>query len=81
MENIQEKFKVNIEELQTQQLSVLKAIYREGDKHLKYFYGTMSAFKFPERRVKCFDTKYYEEVMPEIARILKQHEQLKQQKR
>ena len=78
MVDIQEKFKVNIEELQTQQISVLRATYREGEKHLKYYYGTMSAFKYPEQRIKCFDTKYYEEVMPEIAKILKAHEQLKQ---
>ncbi len=77
MENIQEKFTVDIEKLRTEQISVLKATYREGERHLKYFASTMSAFAFPEKRVKTFDTKYYEEVMPVIARILKEHEQLK----
>ena len=77
MENIQEKFAVDIDKLRTEQISVLKAIYREGQKHLKYFSATMSAFTYPEKRIKTFDTKYYEEVLPEIARILKQHEQLK----
>lgn len=79
MENIQEKFKVNIEELQSMQVKVLKATYREGEKHLRYYYSTMSAFSNPQNRVKCHDTKYYEEVMPIIAKILKQHEQLKVQ--
>lgn len=77
MENIQEKFSVDIDKLRTEQISVLRAIYREGTKHLKYFSETMKAFAHPENRVKTFDTKYYEEVMPEIARILKQHEQIK----
>ncbi len=71
------KFKVDPSHLQDQQVSVLKALYREGDRHMKYYHSTMGAFKFPEKRMKCFDTKYFEEVMPMIEDILKQHAQLK----
>jgi len=71
------KFKVDPSLLQDQQIKVLKALYREGDRHMKYYHSTMAAFKHPELRMKCFDTKYFEEVMPMIEEILKQHAQLK----
>ena len=62
---------ISIAELQDQQLNILRAIKREGEKHLKYFYSTMYHFKFPDKRIKCFDTKYYEEALPVIERILR----------
>ena len=71
------KFKVDPLQLRDQQVSVLKALYREGERHLKYYNSTMGAFRFPEKRMKCFDTKYFEEVLPLIDGILREHEQLK----
>lgn len=70
MEDIREKFKINLDELKTLQIKHLKLRLKEGERHLRYWNNTMSAFKYPERRVKCQDTKYYEEVVPEIKRIL-----------
>jgi hypothetical protein len=72
MENIKDKFKVDIEKLKTQNISVLKAVLREGERHLRYYYSTMSVFKHPESRVKTQDTVYYEEVVPIIVEILQQ---------
>ncbi len=72
MANIQEKFKVDLEELKGMQINQLKLRLKEGERHLKYWNSTMSAFKYPEKRMKCQDTKYYEEVVPEIKRILEQ---------
>lgn len=63
---------IAIEKLQDQQLNVLRAIKKEGEKHLKYFYSTMKHFKFPEKRMKCFDTTYYEEALPVIERVLRE---------
>lgn len=73
MINVKEKFKVNIDSLRATQISVLKAIKKSGEAHLKYYYGTMSAFKFPEKRMKCHDTKYFEEVLPIVDEILKEY--------
>jgi hypothetical protein len=81
MENIKEKFKIpEIETLKQEQIMVLKKINREGIRHLKYYHSTMDAFRFPELRVKTQDTVYYEEVLPIIAKILMEHESIKQQK-
>jgi hypothetical protein len=81
MQSVQDKYKVPpIETLQGMQISILKAIYKEGEKLLKYYNTTMSVFKHPELRVKTHDTKYYEEVMPIIAKVLREHEQLKKVK-
>lgn len=81
MQSVQEKYKIPpIETFQEMQISVLKAKYKEGEKHLKYYYSTMSVFKYPEKRMKTFDTKYYEEVLPIIAKILREYEQLKKDK-
>lgn len=55
-------------------VSVLRAIKREGEKHLQYFYSTMKHFQFPERRLKCFDTLTYERVLPKVERILREKE-------
>ena len=62
-----------IEQLPVQNFKVLRAIKKEGEAHMRYFEQTMSAFKFPERRVKTFDTLYYESVLPVINEILQQH--------
>lgn len=76
MEDIKEKFKVDVEKLRTLQVSVLKAIKTEGEKHLKYYHSTMSTFSHPALRIKTHDTRYYEEVIPIIVRILEEHGQL-----
>lgn len=75
------QFTVDINRLKQEQVSVLKAIYKAGDKHMKYFHSTMGAFKFPDRRMKTFDTCYYERVLPEIAKILREYEQRQHQSR
>ena len=63
-------------QLPDQQIKILKAIKREGEKHLKYYYDTMKHFKFPEKRLKCFDTKYYEDALPHIERILREKSEI-----
>ena len=68
---------VDIAQLPEQQIKILKAIKREGEKHLKYYYDTMKHFKFPEKRLKCFDTKYYEDALPHIERILREKSEIK----
>lgn len=73
-------FIIDIEKLRQEQLSVLKAIKLSGEKHIKYFNDTMKAFKFPEKRMKCFDTQYYERVLPEINKILEEYEKNKKTK-
>ena len=62
---------IDKENLTDEQLAVYKAKYRAGKKHLKYIEDTMKHFKFPERRVKCFDTIQYEREVPEIEALLK----------
>lgn len=59
-----------IDQLPSQSIKVLRAIKKEGEKHMKYFHSTMGAFKYPERRVKAFDTTYYENALPIIDEIL-----------
>ena len=61
---------VEIEDLQTQHTKVLRAIKKEGEKHLQYYRDTMSAFSKPENRIKTFDTIYYERVLPHIEQLL-----------
>lgn len=77
MVNVSDKYKVDIDKLRVMQISVLKALKKTGEKHLESFHSTMSSFKFPERRVKCHDTKYYEEVIPEVNRILEEYSKIK----
>ena len=77
MVNVQDKFKIDIETLPSMSLLVLKATLKTGRAHLKSYRDTMSAFRFPEKRMKCHDTIYYETVVPEIERILAEHEKLK----
>lgn len=67
---------VDIAKLPEQEIKILQAIKREGEKHLKYFYDTMKHFTFPEKRVKCFDTKYYEDALPQIERILRERNEI-----
>ena len=66
----QSKFIIEIDKLKQQDISVLKAVKREGEKHLEYYYSTMNVFKNAQNRVKTFDTVYYEEVIPIINDIL-----------
>jgi len=73
MVNVKEKFKINIESLRSSQINVLKAIKKSGEAHLKYYHETMSAFKNPEKRMKCHDTKYFEEVLPIVNEILEEY--------
>lgn len=73
LKSMEEKFKVDVDALRAEQISVLKAIYKEGVKHLQYYHDSQAAFKHPELRVKTFDTKYYEEVLPIIIDILRNH--------
>lgn len=80
MQSIKEKFKVDIEKLQGEQITILRKIHKDGTNHMKYYHGTMSAFQNPHLRVKTFDTKYYEEVLPEVARILRDFDQTKKSK-
>jgi hypothetical protein len=80
MQSIQEKFKVDIDKLRTEQISILRKIYKDGTAHLKYYHGTMSAFINPHLRIKTFDTKYYEDVLPEVSKILREYDQSKKNK-
>lgn len=80
MQSIQEKFKVDIDKLRTEQVSILRKIFKEGTAHLKYYHSTMHVFKFPDLRIKTFDTKYYEEVLPEVSKILREYDQSKKNK-
>lgn len=77
---IHEKFKVDIDKLRGEQISILRKIYKDGTAHLKYYHSTMSAFKNPHLRIKTFDTVYYEEIMPEVAKILREYDQVKKTK-
>lgn len=63
---------IALERLPEQQIKILKAIQKEGEKHLKHFYDTMKHFKYPERRQKAFDTLYYEKALPQIEKILRE---------
>lgn len=67
-------FVVDKEKLKGEQLVVLRAIQKAGQKHLSYYHESMAAFQHPERRVKTFDTVYYEEVMPIVIDILRNYE-------
>lgn len=68
---------VNIESLRSLDISVLKLTLKTGRDHLKYFQESMSAFRFPEKRMKCHDTVYYERVVPEIEEIIREYESRK----
>lgn len=75
--SVKEKFEVNIDSLRSLDISILKNTLKVGREHLKYFNETMGVFKFPEKRMKCHDTVYYERVVPEIELILKEYEKRK----
>lgn len=64
----------DINTLQDIDISILRKTFKEGEKHMKYYYSTMSAFSNPENRVKCFDTEYYERVLSEIAKLLTEYD-------
>ena len=72
MVNVKDKFKIDIGSLRSLQISVLRNLKKVGDRHLEYYNSTMSAFKFPEKRMKCHDTVYYEAMLPEVNRILEE---------
>lgn len=63
---------IDINKLTPEQIFSLEAQYQQGQKHLKYFADTMKHFKYPERRMKTFDTMYYEKNLLDIERALKQ---------
>lgn len=69
---VNKKYNIDLNKLHDTQISVLKRVEREGQKHLKYFYSTMDVFEFPDKRVKCHDTIWFEEVLPIIQDALKQ---------
>lgn len=69
-----DKFKIDLNNLHQEKLSRLKQVQKAGYKHLEYYNNTMAAFQFPERRIKCHDTIWFEEVLPIITKILKSHE-------
>lgn len=64
----------DLEHLTDMDVRVLRAIKREGERHLRSYYETMKHFQFPERRLKCFDTVMYERVLPRVERILREKE-------
>lgn len=67
---------IEVDKLTPDQIFSLQAQYQEGVKHLKYFNDTMKHFKFPERRMKTFDTVYYEKNLPFIEKALRQLDKL-----
>lgn len=69
-------FKIDVAKLPELQISVLRTMYVEGERHLKYFYNTMKLFKNPEKRIKCFDTVQYERTLPAIMDILREYDRL-----
>lgn len=71
------KLEANVDALRSLDISILKNTLKVGRDHLKYFSETMSVFRFPEKRMKCHDTVYYERVVPEIELILKEYENRK----
>ncbi len=73
----QDRFKVDVEKLRSMQVQSLKTIKRIGEKHMKIFHKTMSAFKHPENRLKCHDTAYYEKVLPIVNEILRDYSNIK----
>lgn len=77
MVSIKNKFKVDIESLQSLQIASLRNLKKVGENHLKRYADTMSAFRFPERRLKCHDTIYYEKMIPEVNRILEEFDKIK----
>jgi hypothetical protein len=62
---------IEVDKLTPDQIFSLEAQYQAGLDHMKYFNDTMKHFKFPERRLKTFDTKYYEKNLPEWEQALK----------
>lgn len=66
------KIPTNLDDLSALDVKVLRNIKRVGERHLKHYYATMSIFKHPELRMKCFDTLAYERVLPKIERILRE---------
>jgi hypothetical protein len=67
---MQERLNVPVEQLNEVPINLLKAIKKAGERHIAYYYKTMSMFKYPEKRIKTFDTEYYEKVLPLIKVIL-----------
>ncbi len=65
------KLVIDEHSLTPEQIFSYKAQYEVGTAHMKYWHDTMKHFKFPERRVKTFDTVQYENNLPEIERALR----------
>jgi len=68
---------VDLDKIKEQPIYVLKGIYKEGKKHLEYFARTNEIFKNANSRIKCYDTIYYEQVLPSVIEILKEKGDLK----
>lgn len=68
------KYNIDVDNLQNTQVSVLRRVQRDAIAHIKYFYDSMSAFKYKERRVKCHDTKWFEEMLPIVSKVLKEYD-------
>ena len=61
---------LDLNNITPEQLLSLRAQYSTGIEHLKYFEDTNKFFKYPERRLKTFETVHYEKVVPQIKEIL-----------
>jgi hypothetical protein len=64
-------YRVEVDQLKDLDIAIIKSVYREGERHLKYYHSTMHIFKNPEKRIKTYDTLYYEQVMPFVIDILR----------
>lgn len=63
---------IEAEKLTPEQIFSLQAQYEVGTAHMKDFNDKLKFFKYPERRMKTFETVHYETHLPEIEQVLKQ---------
>lgn len=68
---IRNKLVIDEHNLTPEEIFSYKAQYEVGTEHMKYWHDTMKHFKYPERRIKTFDTVSHETRLPEITRALK----------
>ena len=61
---------IEIDQLKETPVPILRAMKKEGERAIKYYYDTMHVFKYPEKRIKTYDTAYFEKVLPIIKSIL-----------
>ncbi len=67
---------IEVDKLTPEEIISLKAQYKLCIEHIKYFNDTMKHFKYPEKRIKTFDTMFYEKNIPEIRQALQSLGQL-----